>query len=212
MTVIVKDLFNETRKTLKQYKEKSEDLNKQESELKAELVAIQTEHTANLMGQETATLSERIYLNLQAKGLVDKASVINAMLEELEEKRTALKIETVSLLQGALSKDNRVKCQYDANAIVDGYLYRMFTELTEIGGQMQSQYRAIAPDILEIYEDPKVSESFTATQLRFDADEYRLSYWQANKTVVHREHIRLAGGGHMPSEIRPPAKGVKLND
>ncbi|MCY8938082.1 hypothetical protein [Peribacillus frigoritolerans] len=212
MAVIVKDLFTETRKTVKQYKAKCKDLNKQESELKSELVALQAEHTANILSQETANLSERIYLNLQAKGLVDKASVINAMLEELEEKRTALKLQTVNSLQESLGKDNRVKAKYNANEIVDDYLYRMFAELTEIGGQMQSQYRAIAPSILEIYEDPKVAESFTATQLRFDADEYRLSYWQANKTVVHREHIRLAGGGHMPSEIRPPAKDVKLND
>lgn len=209
MTVIVDDLFTETRQTVKQYKAKCKELNKQESELKSELVAIQTEHTANLVGQETATVSERIYLNMQAKGLVDKAQVINAMLEEVEGKRTVLKLETVSLLQEALTKDNRVKSQYDTNEIVDNHLYQMFTELTEIGGQMQSQYRAIAPDILEIYEDPKVSEAFPTNQLRFDSDSYKMPYWQANKTVVHREDIRWACGGHMPPNIRKPKKDVK---
>ncbi|MED3759693.1 hypothetical protein P4555_11530 [Peribacillus frigoritolerans] len=209
MKVVVDDLFTETKKTLKQYRAKCKDLNKQESELKAELVALQSEHMANLMSQETATISERIYLNFQAKEIVTKAEVISSMLEEVAEKRTALKLQTVNLLQESLGKDNRVKSKYNANEIVDDYLYRMFMELTEIGQQMQSQYRAIAPDILEIYEDPKVAESFTDAQLRFSSDEYRLSYWQANKTVVHREHIRLAGGGHMPSEIRPPAKEVK---
>lgn len=208
MTVIVKDLFNETRKTLKQYKAKCKDLNKQESELQAELVAIQTEHTANLMGQETATLSERIYLNMQAKGLVDKAQVINAMLEEVEGKRTALKLETVTSLQDAITKDARVKSQYDTNEIVDGYLYKMFAELTEIGGQMQSQYRAIAPEVLEIFEDPKVQEAFP-NKLRFDSDSYKMPYWQANKTVVHREDIRWACGGHMPPNVRKPQKEVK---
>jgi hypothetical protein len=88
----------------------------------------------------------------------------------------------------------------------------MFAELTEIGKQMQIQYHAIAPDVLEIYEDPKVAESFTATQLRFDSDSYRMPYWQANKTVVHREDIRWACGGSMPPNIRKPQKEVKLND
>jgi hypothetical protein len=199
----VKDLFTETRKVLSGYQEKSEGLNQQKSELRAELVALQAEHTANLMGQETATLTERIYLNLQAKGLVDKASVINAMLEELEGKRTDLKIETVSLLQEAITKDARVKSQYDTNEIVDGYLYKMFAELTEIGGQMQSQYRAIAPEVLEIFEDSKVQEAFP-NKLRFESDSYKMPYWQANKTVVHREDIRWACGGHMPPNIRKP--------
>jgi hypothetical protein len=211
MTVVVDDLFTETRKTVKQYKAKCKDLNKQESELKAELVNLQAEHTANLMGQESATLSERVYLNLQAKGLVDKSSVINAMLEEVEEKRTALKLETVSSLQEALTKDARVKSQYDTNEIVDGYLYKMFAELTEIGGQMQSQYRAIAPEVLEIFEDPKVQEAFP-NKLRFESDSYKMPYWQANKTVVNREDIRWACGGHMPPNVRKPKKEVKLND
>ncbi|MGE7596513.1 hypothetical protein ACQKMY_25880 [Peribacillus frigoritolerans] len=206
---VVDDLFVETRKTVKQYKAKCRDLNKQESELKSELVAIQTEHTANLISQETATLSERIYLNMQAKGLVDKAQVINAMLEELEDKRTDLKMQTVTSLQEAITKDARVKSQYDTNEIVDTHLYRMFTELTEIGGQFQSQYRAIAPDILELYEDPKVQEAFPTNQLRFDSDSYKMPYWQANKTVVHREDIRWACGGHMPPNIRKPQKEVK---
>lgn len=208
MGVIVADLFTETKKVVKQYQAKNEGLNQQESELKSELVDIQAEHTANLMSHETATLSERIYLNIQAKGLADKAGVINAMLEEVEEKRTALKIQTVASLQEAITKDARVKSQYDTNEIVDTHLYRMFTELTEIGGQFQNQYRAIAPEVLEIFEDPKVQEAFP-NKLRFDSDSYKMPYWQANKTVVHREDIRWACGGHMPPNIRKPQKEVK---
>ena len=53
---------------------------------------MQEEMTAILLDQENANLSERIYLKSQAKGINSKLDVVNSMLEEVNEKRSALKL------------------------------------------------------------------------------------------------------------------------
>lgn len=69
---------------------------------------------------------------------------------------------------------------------------------------MQKQYREIAPEIMEILDDPKVNEVHPNVNYHFSSDKYKPSFGEANKTLVHRGDVRLACSGNLPAECRKP--------
>lgn len=200
----VKDLFLETKKVVATYKEKVGELDQQENELKAELDTLTHELTLNLLDQEGATLSERIYLKAQAKGINSKVEIIDTMLEEIDEAKTALKMEYVPIYREVLQQDRKGFSQYNANEIVDHYRYQMLKEIADIGKQMQSQYNELAPDIFEVFQDPKVKENFKRIEYSFNRDHYKPSYSESIDTVISRYDVFNATGGAISDRIPTP--------
>ena len=207
--VKVKDLFVETKKVVAAYKEKVGELDQQEEELKAELETLEHDLTMNLLDQEGATLSERIYLKAQAKAINSKVEIIDTMLEELDEAKTALKIEYVPIYREVLQQDRKGFSQYNANEIVDHYRYQMLKEIADIGKQMQSQYNELAPDIFEVFQDPKVKENFRRIEYSFNRDHYKPSYSESIDTVISRYDVFNATGGAISDRIPKPKKDVE---
>lgn len=200
----VKDLFVEVKKVIGTYKADAEVLEAQERELNADLEALQAELTANLLDSEGADVTEKVYLKIRQKEIVSKSEVIDTVLEELQEEKAQLKLEYVPKLREAKGKDGKVKAEYDANTIVDKYKYLMLSEIAEIGKDMQKQYYSIAPDLMDILDDPKVNEVYRNVKYQFTSDSYKPSYFEGNKTVVHREDIRLACSGNLPQGLKAP--------
>lgn len=200
----VKDLFLETKKVVATYKEKVGELDQQENVLKAELDTLTHELTLNLLDQEGATLSERIYLKAQAKGINSKVEIIDTMLEEIDEAKTALKMEYVPIYREVLQQDRKGFSQYNANEIVDHYRYQMLKEIADIGKQMQSQYNELAPDIFEVFQDPKVKENFKRIEYSFNRDHYKPSYSESIDTVISRYDVFNATGGAISDRIPTP--------
>ena len=52
----------------------------------------------------------------------------------------------------------------------------MITEIAEIGKGMQSQYYAIAPDLMEILDDPKVNEVHRNVRHHFSSETYKPAF------------------------------------
>lgn len=208
--VKITDLFVETKKVVAAYKAKIGELDRQETELKAELDTLQHELTLNLLDQqEGATLSERIYLKAQAKGINSKVEIIISMLEELEEAKTNLKLEYVPIYREVLQQDRKGFSQYNANEIVDHYRYQMLKEIADIGKQMQIQYNELAPDILEVFQDPKVKENFRRIEYSFNRDHYKPSYSESIDTVISRYDVFNATGGSITDRIPKPKEVEK---
>ena len=134
----VKDLFVETKQVIAEYKAKAENLDQEEQELQAELVAMQEEMTAILLDQENANLSERIYLKAQAKGINSKLEIVNSMLEELNEKRSALKLAYVPVFQEVLRKDRSSANEYDVTELAIRHRYELLTKVADMGKQFQN--------------------------------------------------------------------------
>ncbi|EGI2115034.1 hypothetical protein FH832_003102 [Listeria monocytogenes] len=204
----VKKLFTETEKVIAAYKEEAEKLDQQESELTAELEALQLEMTANILAQENAGVSDLVYLKIQAKEINHKAEVIAVLLEELKQNRVDLKLKYVPLLRQSQGVDGKVRAEYDINAIVDKYKWLMFTEIAGIGKQVLNQYSTIAPDLMEILDDREVTKVHPRVMNQFSSESYKPTFWQDIKTVVHREDIRLACSGSLPQGLKQP-KDVK---
>lgn len=204
----VKDLFVETKKIVAEYKEHAEVLDKEEHELQKELVVIQDEMTAILLDQEHANLSERIYLKAQAKGINTKLEIINAMLEELNEKRSALKLAYVPAFQEVLRQDRSSANEYDMTELAIRHRYELLTEIAGVGKEFQKQYHAIAPDIYEVFEDAKVKEQFPRLEHSFNQDQYQPYFSWFETSVVSRNEVFSATRGNLPDHLKTP-KEVK---
>lgn len=200
----VKDLFVETKKVVNEYKEKAEVLNQEEQELQAELVALQEEMTAILLDQENANLSERIYLKAQAKGINSKVEIIHSMLEELDEKRTALKLTYVPAFQDVLRKDRSTSNEYDMTELAIRHRYELLTEIAGVGKQFQKQCHAIAPDIYEVFDDPKVKEEFPRLEHSFNQEQYQPFFTWFETSVVSKNEVFSATRGNLPEHLKAP--------
>lgn len=194
----MKDLFVETKKVIAAYKAKAEALDQQEQELKLELAALQTEMTAILLDQEGASLSDRIYLKAQAKGVNNKTDIINTMLEELDEGRTALKLQFAPIYNQALRTDMANRENTNATEIMERYRYIMLKEISDIGKDMGQQYYSIAEDIYELFEDPKVNEALPHVKRVFNRDLYSPTFSFPHETILSKSDIYQARQGKAP--------------
>ncbi|MEW8980848.1 MAG: hypothetical protein AB2388_03745 [Bacillus anthracis] len=200
----VKDLFVETKKVVNEYKEKVEVLNQEEQELQAELAALQEEMTAILLDQENANLSERIYLKAQANGINSKVEIIHSMLEELDEKRTALKLAYVPAFQDVLRKERSTSNEYDMTELAIRHRFELLTEIAGVGKQFQKQYHAIAPDIYEVFGDPKVKEEFPRLEHSFNQEQYQPFFTWFETSVVSKNEVFSATRGNLPEHLKAP--------
>ncbi|TKC18179.1 hypothetical protein [Robertmurraya kyonggiensis] len=204
----VKELFTESKKVIEEYKSKVEELDQQERELQADLETIQQELTDNLLEQETATISEVVYLKIRKREIVSRSEVINVLLEELNEERTALKLQYTPILKDVLVQDRKALNEYNATEIVEKYRYMMLSEIAEMGKAVNSQFHSIAPDVMEIFDDKTVKERYPNIYHAFNQEQYKPSLQWANDTVVTKNDIFLANGGRLPQGLKQP-KDVK---
>ncbi|MGX6444265.1 hypothetical protein ACWM35_13745 [Neobacillus sp. K501] len=124
-TVSYMNLFTKTKKAIALYKAAADKLVEKELQLKQKLEDLQIEHTANLLDQQsTDDVGELVYLNKQARDIVNETAVIESMLERLNEAKTELKIKNAPLLRQALSNDQMAKSnKYDCTEIVKQLRY-----------------------------------------------------------------------------------------
>ncbi len=195
----VKELFTETKKVVSEYKTKVEEIAKQEQELKADLIALQDEMTTNILDQENANVSDRVYLKIRNKEINQKAEIINVLLEELAEERTALKLEYTPIYRKAIRDDSARRNGYKATEIAEKYRYLMLKEVSDIGKQMQSQYREIAADIYEVFADSEVKKEFPRLEYVFNGDHYTPSFGWFNDAVVSKKEVFSACRGYEPN-------------
>lgn len=203
----VKDLFVETKQVIAEYKAKAENLDQEERELQAELVAMQEEMTAILLDQENANLSERIYLKAQAKEINSKLEIVNSMLEELNEKKSALKLAYVPVFQEVLRKDRSSANEYDVTELAIRHRYELLTEVADMGKQFQKQYHAIAPEIYEVFEDTKVKEEYPRLEHSFNQEQYQPFFTWFETSVVSKNEMFSATRGNLPDHLKTPKEG-----
>jgi hypothetical protein len=199
-SVKVRKLFTETDKAVAEYKAQVEEIDNQEQELKADLMALQDEMTGNMLELENAPVSEKVYLKVRNKEIISKVDIINVLLEELAEERTALKLKVTPIFRDAIRKDGANLNGYNAVEIAERYRYEMLKEISEIGVQMQRQYYEIAPDIYEVFEDSKVKEEFPRLEYSFNAERYTPTFGWFGDSVVSKKDVFSACRGGQPNK------------
>jgi hypothetical protein len=194
----VKELFVETKKVIEAYNKQAEALEAQEQELKGELETLQNEMIAIMMDLEGASVSDKVYLKIRQKEIVTKAEIIGTILEELAEEKTDLKLQFV--LRQSIKHDSGNKAGLSAQQIVEKYRYLMLAEIAEIGNEMQKQYNAIAPDVMEVFEDEAVRKEFPRLEYAFNSDQYTPTFSWFSDSVVSKKDVFSSCRGYKPNK------------
>lgn len=207
--IIVADLFVETKKAVAAYKVEAGLIEQQEEELNAEVEALQQELTENILSQENAGVSERVYFKIRGKEIAARSEIIHKVLDELEEEKHALKVKYLGIYRNSLGVDGAVSRQYNVNEMVDRHVYALFTEICSISKQMQEQNAAMYPDLSEVFADERINEEHRNARYGFTHDSYKMPYSEAKNAVIHKQDVFYALSGYMPPEIaiRKPKGG-----
>ncbi|KKK37528.1 hypothetical protein WQ57_13910 [Mesobacillus campisalis] len=169
------NLFEGSKKALQAYRAEVKKINEQEKKLKETLEGLQAEHTANLLDQEiTDDVSQLVYLNRQARDIIMETQVIESMLERLAEAKTETKLKYAPIIKDATYKDLSVKGKkYDLTDFATNIRYQFIEAVAEVGREMDTQYREIAPEILELFQDEAVLEVYPRMKYEFNRE-----YWK----------------------------------
>jgi hypothetical protein len=200
----VRNLFVDTEKVVKDYKEKASKIDQQERELKAELNVLQEEMTNNILDQEGASISELVYLKISVKKIVQKTEIISVLLEELAEERTALKLAFTPTYRTAIRNDKANTSGYNATEIVVRYRYEMLKEIADIGVQMQKQYRDISEEVYELFEDSEVKKEFPRLEYVFNQEQYMPQFGWFSESVISKKDVFTATRGYLPEGVKQP--------
>lgn len=73
-----------------------------------------------------------------------------------------------------------------------------------MGKQFQNQYHAIAPDIHEVFDDPKVKEEYPRLEYSFERDQYRPYFSWFETSVVSKDDVFWATRGNLPEHLKQP--------
>jgi hypothetical protein len=208
----VKDmnLFDDTKNAIALYKAEENKLDKKELLLKQKQQDLQIEHTTNLLDQQTTDdVGELVYLNKQARDIVNETAIISTMLECLNEAKTDLKIKYAPIFQEAITKDLQAKGgKYDVTEIIVQLRYTMLEAISVIGEEMALQYKEVSPDILEVFEDKEVLETYPRMRYAFNQEMWRPTINMNTDRVLDTNDFLYAKMGFITSRIGKP-QGVK---
>ncbi|MFS0639190.1 hypothetical protein AB1K84_25280 [Mesobacillus foraminis] len=201
----MEEVFSGTKEVIAKYQAEKSLLDEKEDHLNQYLRDLQNDHTANVVSQQNTTdISEVIYLQKQSKELVNESRIIESLLEDLEGERLQLKLRYAPLIQGAYEREMaKAQRQFDVNDEVDNLLYQLVLGISDYAHEVRKQHNAMIPIVEEFLDSGEVLEANKRFNQVFSHENGNLPYWQTNKTVLHREDIRLACGGNVPPEIRP---------
>lgn len=201
--VIVPDLHVETKKAVAAYQAEVYLLDSEEQELNAELNLLQQEMTGNMMDQEGASVSDRVYLRMRGKEISTRAEMISAVLAELVEERHDLKLKYIPIFSAAKLEDIKGKPSYSAKVqeIVNSHLYTMLAEIADMSAQIKQQHNAVSDGLNEVYKDEKVNEVHRNIRYRQDWERSKPIFQNFGKVVLDRYHIDSATNGYIHSDF-----------
>jgi hypothetical protein len=202
------ELFGHTKEVVSEYQIHFNKLDDREKELNRQLEEIQEKHTQNLLDQETADVSELIYLKKMGRELVYETEVITSLLEQTNEEMTELKFHYAPLINKALSNDSTARVgKYDFSPLVDEVMGELLNAIAEVGMEFRKQYAEVHPAVTDVIKDKKVMERWPRYHYVFKPENYRPIF---SKETVKEEDFKTAASGKVPSRFQQQdSKGVK---
>lgn len=187
------DLFPSTKEVIKHYQESANKLDIQEKELLDKLEILQKKLTDNLREKDvTDDVGKLVYLSLEGKRINSEADVISSMLEQIEEKKLAVKFHFVPLYHESLKSDYQEVLKYNANSVVEQLRYSMLRAVADLSSEMAEQFEAVAPAVFEVYETPEIIEKHPALKHTFYKNKFVPLYEESNSVVISKNDIFTA--------------------
>lgn len=193
--VKVVDIFPQTKEIIATYHIENQKLEHECELLQFQLDEVTELVATNLTKLDSAELNVRFQLNLENKGLNDKAEVIQKMLEETNEAIDILHLKFARMLIDARHAEGRIRQQYNANNIVEKHKRAMLEEINNIAKQMKEQYTEVAPDLRAIFNHETVRYHHPRYSAMINFNDYSPTFSAANNRVISRSEIDNACAG-----------------
>ena len=194
------DLFKYTKEAIKGYNDELKFIEEREAELKRQLTELQTKLTQNLIAIDTERdVKNVISVKKENYELSQDSKIIEALLEEIDENKTELKLHYVPIYKQALIEDSKRTNQYQVNPLVDEVKYEMLNAIADLGAEMKRQYFEIYGDVQEVYGDSKVQE-FIHPRPRLDIERFTPVYGEASPIVISKNEVFSAVSGNAPKK------------
>ena len=193
--VKVDDIFPKTKEIIASYHIEYQKLEHERELLQMQLDEVTETVAINLAKLDSAELNERLQLNLENKGLKEKAEVIQKMLEENDEVIDMLHLKIARMLIDARHAEGLIRQKYNANDIVEKYKKAMLEELNSIAKQMKEQYTEVAPDLRAVFNHETVRYHHPRYSAMINFNDYSPTFSAANNRVISRLEIDNARQG-----------------
>lgn len=202
--IIVPDLHVEAKKAVAAYQAEVQLLDAEEQELNAELELLQQEMTENMMAQEGANVSDRVYLRMRGKEISVRADIVASVLSELQEERHELKLKYVPIFDKAVSADSIGNPSYSTKIqdMVNSHIFAMLEEISDMSSQIKQQHNAISSGLNTVYQDAKVNEVHRNIRYRQDWERRKPAFFNNGKYVLDRYHVDAATNGYIHSDFK----------
>lgn len=193
--VKVDDIFPKTKEIIASYHIEYQKLEHERELLQRQLDEVTETVAINLAKLDSAELNERLQLNLENKGLKEKAEVIQKMLELNDEVIDMLHLKIARMLIDARHAEGRIRQKYNANDIVEKYKKAMLEEINSIAKQLKVQYLEVASDLHKVFDHPVVRYQHPRYSQMVNFDNYLPTFSTINNRVISRSEIDKARQG-----------------
>lgn len=193
--VKVEDIFPQTKEIIATYHIENQKLEHERELLQIQLDEVTETVAINLAKLDSAELNVRLQLNLENKGLNDKAEVIQKMLEENSEANNLMHLKFARMLIDVRHAEGRIRHKYNANDIVEKHKKAMLEEINNIAKQMKEQYTEVAPDLRAVFSHETVRYYHPRYSAMINFNDYSPTYSAVNNRVISRSEIDNACAG-----------------
>lgn len=206
------DLFPTFKETVKAYRDQEDKLYEREQLLKKQLDDLQNAYTKNLLDQETASVSDLIYLKIQAKKMVEEIDIIKVLLEEVKQEFIDLKFAFYPKYRDALNKDS-YSVPHDVTPVIIDVISQVLTVISEVGQESKKQYGEIYPDIVDMFQDKHILERYPRlldTMEQYSLQRYTPQFKWNSQTVLEKNEVISSTSGSVPTKFK--VKEVKTDE
>lgn len=200
------EMFTDTQAVLDNYETEKEVLVKRGDDLSKRIAELQEEHTQLLLDRESSkdNTSDYIYLSKQLTATNEEVQTIVSLQEQLKDDFKALKQKYIPVIQSTYGKDLSAKNQFPVNETIDYVKYELLKAIADYSCEVRKQQQPLLPLIGEFLEDEELMSNNAGFRRLFYSDSIKLSYFEAGKSVIAKNHVLSSIDGNLHHEIQKP--------
>ncbi|TVX77815.1 hypothetical protein FQP34_22035 [Peribacillus simplex] len=200
-------LFTASIEVLADYETEKQVLVKRGEGFSKRISEIREEHAGTMIDRETVakdSTSDYIYLSGKMKQLDDEMKIILSLQDQLKEDFRELRQKHLPIIQGTYRNDLSAKSEFRVNETVELVRYELLKAIADYAREVKKQQQPLLPLIGEFLDDEELMSNNAGFRRLFSSDSTNLSYFEAGKSVIAKNHVLSSINGNLHPEIRKP--------
>lgn len=202
------EMFTATQAVLDNYETEKQVLIKRGDDLNKRIDELQEEHTQLLLDRESSKDNTSVYIKLskQLTATNEEVQTIVSLQDQLQDDFRELKQKYIPVIQSTYGKDLSAKSEFPVNETIDYVKYELLKAIADYAREVRTQQQPLLPFIREFLDDEELMSNNAGFRRLFSSDSTNLSYFEAGKSVIAKNHVLSSINGNLHPEIRKPVK------